>query len=258
MDSPGALYESDEDSSSSTRPRSLKLGDVWVEPHPYSNVRPYLIPAGPAGTINLSTPGQANLNDLQSDGLPPWYPFETRADFEQTELHIRYGDTDGHINDQLKLARRHNWGSDLTLSNARDMHQILAKVDESRGMQGVEWSNVHFHRLLNFVSFCPQFLHTTVSVPFKKATRDYELYFKHAWPIIRDLLEDPDLGRHLLLYPERRYIRDPRNGGFMRIYHEESSGDDMWKLQVDLTLYSVSLSILVYTLCRILLVQMHL
>jgi hypothetical protein len=50
--------------------------------------------------------------------------------------------------------------------------------------------------------------------------------------LIIDLFEDDLFSDLLTLYPERRYIRHPE-GGLMRMWEENSSGDDWWNLQVN-------------------------
>jgi hypothetical protein len=50
-------------------------------------------------------------------------------------------------------------------------------------------------------------------------------------PLVLDLFEDELVSDMLKLYPERRYIRRP-DGGLMRIWEENSCGDDWWTIQV--------------------------
>ena len=61
-----------------------------------------------------------------SDPQPLYSPFRSLADFEQTELFVRRDFTDGEIDDQLDLWKRHAaQGTGVTLKNAREMHQYL-------------------------------------------------------------------------------------------------------------------------------------
>jgi len=59
------------------------------------------------------------------DSRPPYFPFKTLADFEQTELFIKRDHTDSQIDEQLDLWRRHAPGAGVTLKNAREMHRSL-------------------------------------------------------------------------------------------------------------------------------------
>jgi hypothetical protein len=48
---------------------------------------------------------------------------------------------------------------------------------------------------------------------------------------VHDLFEDELFSDILTLYPQQRYVRNP-NGGVMRMWEENSSGDDWWNIQV--------------------------
>ena len=48
-----------------------------------------------------------------------------------------------------------------------------------------------------------------------------------------DIFEDDLFADRLCLYPERRYVQCP-SGGLMRLWEENSSGDDWWNLQASL------------------------
>jgi hypothetical protein len=70
------------------------------------------------------------------------------------------------------------------------------------------------------------------NVPYpSQDNRSYTLRFKEVLPAVIDVVEDNSLGDRLMLYPERRYMSRP-GGGLMRIWEENSSGDDWWDLQV--------------------------
>jgi hypothetical protein len=53
-----------------------------------------------------------------------------------------------------------------------------------------------------------------------------------------DLFEDSLVSDMLKLYPERRYIRRP-GGGLMRMWEENSCGDDWWMIQVSALIWDV-------------------
>ena len=57
---------------------------------------------------------------------PPYFPFNTLADFEQTKLFVKDNHTDGGINRQLDFWRHHGLpNAGVTLKNAREMHKCL-------------------------------------------------------------------------------------------------------------------------------------
>jgi hypothetical protein len=64
-----------------------------------------------------------------------------------------------------------------------------------------------------------------------RESRVYSVRFKPMLPTILDILEDELLADRISLYPEKRYVKNP-DGGLMRLWHESSSGDDWWNLQV--------------------------
>lgn len=70
----------------------------------------------------------------------------------------------------------------------------------------------------------------------KKQARQYNVRFKEALPSIIDIVEDKLFNDRLFLYPERRYVQRPE-GGIMRMWEENSSGDDWWDLQVRVYLF---------------------
>ena len=61
----------------------------------------------------------------RDNSQPPYFPFKTLADFEQTELFIKRDHSDPEIDEQLDLWRRHAPSTGVTLKNAREMHQHL-------------------------------------------------------------------------------------------------------------------------------------
>jgi hypothetical protein len=69
-------------------------------------------------------------------------------------------------------------------------------------------------------------------VPYpRQRSRTYSVRFRKSLPAVLDVLEDELLADRISLFPERRYIQCP-GGGLMRMWEENSSGDDWWDLQV--------------------------
>jgi hypothetical protein len=69
-------------------------------------------------------------------------------------------------------------------------------------------------------------------VPYPHAApREYSIRYKDSLPEIIDIFEGDLFSDRLCLYPERRYIQRA-GGGLMRLWEENSSGDDWWDVQV--------------------------
>ena len=105
------------------QPTELNEGEVWVEYHPASGKRPEIL--YPMDTLPHG-PLPAEPFD---DRLPPWYPFKSRADFEQAELFLRFDVSDSHIDAQLKLMVTDcPLGHSVTLQSANEFHATLAQI----------------------------------------------------------------------------------------------------------------------------------
>ena len=103
----------------------LELGETLVVYHPHARLAPRVVPTKKLAAVPRSSGGLENLFPSNGDPRPPYFPFRTLADFEQSELFVRRDHTDGEINDQLDIWRRHAPGTGMTLKNAREMHQYL-------------------------------------------------------------------------------------------------------------------------------------
>jgi hypothetical protein len=104
--------------------RPLELGETLIVYHPHAKLVPKIVPTREVAVISRS-PGDLEDSLPPTDSQPTYFPFRTLADFEQTELFVRCDQTDGKINQQLDLWRRHAPGTGVTLKNAREMHQCL-------------------------------------------------------------------------------------------------------------------------------------
>ena len=131
MCSLGNLHPTDYESSGSVHDPArdptmwpLELGETLVIYHPHAERPPQVI-----ATREL-TDFSSRPEDLEdplplNDSRPPYFPFRTLADFEQTELFVKHDHTNPQIDDQLDLWRRHAPGVGVTLRNAREMHKFL-------------------------------------------------------------------------------------------------------------------------------------
>ena len=100
----------------------LELGQTLVVYHPHAQRAPQVIPTKELSTFSRNS---HFLEDPVDDPRPPYFPFKTLADFEQTELFIKRNCADPFINEQLDLWRRYASNSGVTLKNAREMHRCL-------------------------------------------------------------------------------------------------------------------------------------
>jgi hypothetical protein len=110
----------------------LELGETLIVYHPHAKLTPQVVPTKKLAALSRNSGDLEDLFPSNCDSRPPYFPFKTLADFEQTELFVRRDHTDGEINHQLDLWRRHAPCTGVTLSNAREMHQFLetAGVEE--------------------------------------------------------------------------------------------------------------------------------
>ena len=107
----------------------LALGETLVVYHPHARILPRVVSTRELAAVRRSPEGLGDRlpsGSDRSDPRPPYSPFKTLADFEQTELFVRRDHTDGEIDDQLNLWQRHvAQGTGVTLKNAREMHRCL-------------------------------------------------------------------------------------------------------------------------------------
>ena len=119
--------------NSPNRPESLGDGEVWVEYHPASGKKPEILRPD-----HSSKPSIAPVLTRHDTDLHPWHPFRSRADFEQAELFLRYNCTDSFIDSQLKMIHSGSSQShSITLTSAKQMHNILAQVPQIEELPGV-------------------------------------------------------------------------------------------------------------------------
>ena len=131
MHSLGNLHPTDYESSGSAHDPArdptmwpLELGETLVIYHPHAEWPPQVIATRELTDFSNcpeDLEGPLPLNDSQ----PPYFPFWTLANFEQTELFVKCNHTDPQIDNQLDLWRHHAPGMDVTLRNAQEMHKCL-------------------------------------------------------------------------------------------------------------------------------------
>jgi len=109
---------------------TLKPGETLIMYHPHSQRPMHVTP-----TADLHGPTEHTHRHDITKPEDSYAPFPTRADFEQAEIFVNDGCSDGHINKQLRFQRGN--GMHLQMKTARDMHAFLAQgvgedVDDSR------------------------------------------------------------------------------------------------------------------------------
>ena len=102
----------------------LELGETLVVYPLHAKRPPQIIPTRELANFSRSSEDLEDLLPLD-DSCPPYFPFRTPADFEQTDLFVRCNNTDPQIDKQLNLWRCHATGVGVTLKNACKMHQHL-------------------------------------------------------------------------------------------------------------------------------------
>jgi hypothetical protein len=112
-----------------------------VIPHPHStDPTPTITPLG-------KSPEQCRASfTKKTQERTPWYPFQTRSDFEATEIAVKTGMNPTTTNTYLDGINRrwHSGGSRLTISNSTEMQEVLARA--RRFGVTVSFSFNHFER----------------------------------------------------------------------------------------------------------------
>lgn len=151
--------------------------------------------------------------------------------------------TDRHIDEQLDLWRRHAPGANVTLKNAREMHQYLQAAGIEEDLSQVPLESCAF--CIDPTADHPnlKFERAKIQVPYehKKTTetRSYRVHFRPALDAVKHVLEDPALRKCLIRHPERRYVRKPGAGENMHVWTDVHTADDWWELQVTLCLHHI-------------------
>jgi hypothetical protein len=118
----------------------LELGETLVIYHPHAKLTPKVVPTCRLAAASKCSEGLEDLLLSDFDPRPPYFPFQSLADFEITELFVRRDRTDGEINDELDLWRRHASGVGVTLKSAREMHQYLQAAGIEEDLSQVMFS----------------------------------------------------------------------------------------------------------------------
>ena len=111
----------------------LPPGKTLIVYHPHSKLPPKIVDTNPPEHVVLSCPQPDGPSNIGDD--PPFSPFRTLGDFEQTEFFVANNYSDRQINEQLQLLANHtkprHQGGGITLSNSREMHKLLHQACEN-------------------------------------------------------------------------------------------------------------------------------
>lgn len=107
----------------------LDEDQVWIKRHPSSKQ-----PSGLLATPAASSTRCNNVGSEPQSALPPFFPFRTREDFLQAEIFSDKGADNDHINRQLALSS--SPGSKITMRNAKEYHETLARASHLWGEVG--------------------------------------------------------------------------------------------------------------------------
>ena len=93
----------------------LELGQTLIVYHPHAQRLPQVIPTKELSDFSRNP----DVSGCPINGTrPPYFPFETLTDFEQTEIFIKRNCPDPFINEQLYLWRRYAPGTGVMMKNA--------------------------------------------------------------------------------------------------------------------------------------------
>lgn len=117
-----------------TPPRSLEEGEVYVIYHRASGRAPEISKIAGYELENFQSKPSLDVPSHASrfPDMPPWFPFESREDFEQAEYWVDRGYSSKDITAEIKLHRKHAQKQGVqpfySFSSARNMHQTLANA----------------------------------------------------------------------------------------------------------------------------------
>ncbi|KAG1896768.1 uncharacterized protein F5891DRAFT_1130156 [Suillus fuscotomentosus] len=136
----------------------------------------------------------------------PWYPFQTRIDFEVAELVLEAALTHQQT-DQLFDLIRHTKSEQFTLRNRKDVRDT--------------WDMASF-KLTPFVK-------EEVVVPFQGDDKTFQLFHRSIWDWAVDLLQDPQVGPHFVFDAER--LSKFNSDKFVQFIHEPWTANTFWEYQ---------------------------
>ncbi|KAG8767221.1 hypothetical protein FRC12_006384 [Ceratobasidium sp. 428] len=206
---PGPSANPDDWDNRASVPATIEEGQVWIRRHPVCELPSGFQTAAP--DTDHTTPALATNRPKR----PPHHPFATLYDFEQAELLIKQGASDGFIDAQLKLnARRfgtqgqHKEGMP---ENVREFHKLLS--------QAAPAENLMFET------------HEIIS-EFKGITFSHKARNRCLWDAITEVLQDPDLCGDIVWLPVQRFVRSRLSVRPTPTLEESWHGQDWWNAQL--------------------------
>ncbi|KAJ7464184.1 hypothetical protein FB451DRAFT_1352911 [Mycena latifolia] len=151
------------------------------------------------------------------NGHPPWFPFESRADFEVTEIAVK-GLLPKSLTNNLLGGASHTWNlqgrSHVTLQNHTEMESVLAAARKYG------------------VTFKPG----AISATYKGKVYHIEFEYRDPWDWILRLLDDDTLGPHMIFNSVKKYYCEgtEKETWCERIIDEPNTADTWDKYESEL------------------------
>ncbi|KAG1893062.1 uncharacterized protein F5891DRAFT_1131386 [Suillus fuscotomentosus] len=152
----------------------------------------------------------------------PWYPFQTRINFEVVELVLEAALTHQQTDWLFDLIRRTK-SEQFTLRNRKDVRDT--------------WDAASF-KLTPFVK-------EEVVVPFQGDDKTFQLFHRSIWDWAVDLLQDPQVGPHFVFDAER--LSKFNSDKFVWFIHEPWTANAFWEYQSQIPSDAKPLAFILYT-----------
>ncbi|KAG1841947.1 hypothetical protein F4604DRAFT_1828380 [Suillus subluteus] len=138
----------------------------------------------------------------------PWCPFQSRGDFEFSEIALDAALNKNQVDRLLSLMARISQGqAQITLKNEADLRKALD----------------------NAVAELTPFSKHEVKVPYKKEEWVYEVHVRPLWDWVLDLLDNPLLAPHFVW--DAQHVYKHNGTDFERFFNEPWTGDRWWDIQ---------------------------
>src|SRR5882757_4491777 len=199
----------DNDAPGSFETTQPKLDDIRIEYHPSSHRL--------TETIHFDEFG--HQEELRSRPLPfkkPWKPFRSREDFEFAEITLDAAMNREQIDAMINLFHRciQSQGS-FSLNNHNDLCDMWEKSSVLlTPVRAYVWGHVSFWQAHTGL----QFRMETITVPYKKEDRSFDVWTRPLWDWALDQLENPSLIEHFIWDAQRLSKFDGTS--FVHFFHE--------------------------------------
>ncbi|KAF7980011.1 hypothetical protein HWV62_40118 [Athelia sp. TMB] len=143
----------------------------------------------------------------------PWEPYQTRLDFELSELMLEAALNKNQTSRLISLIRRAQAASSEDTFTIKSYSELVSVREQA--------------------SKCyVDFDHRTISVPYKQQTREYEVHFRPLMQWALHMVDHPRLAPQFTWDAER--ISKWNGYKWVRVYHEPWTADHWWSVQSQL------------------------